>query len=69
MSEEDTLLLHLIRATAIDDDGGCVVPDEWVDVPYYPNGVRAGVPMDAGDDNHETIAVPRAFAADIRRTP
>ena len=65
MSEEDTLLLHLIRATAIDDGSGSVVPDEWVEVPYYPNGVRAGVPMDAGDDNHETIAVPRAFAADI----
>lgn len=38
---------------------------DWVEVPYYPNGVRAGMPTDTGDDTHETIAIPRQFAADI----
>lgn len=40
-------------------------PVEWVEVPYYPNGVIAGVPADTGDDNRETIAVPGQFADDI----
>lgn len=37
-------------------------PIDWVEVPYYPNGVRAGVPTDTGDLCEETIRIPRAFA-------
>jgi len=40
-------------------------PVEWTNVRYFPNGVRAGMPADTGDDNHETIAVPKAIAGDI----
>lgn len=37
-------------------------PIEWVEVPYYANGVQAGVPTDIGDLCEETIRIPRAFA-------
>lgn len=38
---------------------------EWVNVLYFPNGVRAGIPAGTGDDYRETIAIPKAFADDI----
>lgn len=37
-------------------------PIDWVEVPYYANGVRAGVPTDIGDLCEDTISIPRAFA-------
>lgn len=37
-------------------------PIEWVEVPYFANGVQAGLPTDIGDLTDETIRIPRAFA-------
>lgn len=35
---------------------------DWVQVPYFACGVRAGLPVCPGDDTYETIAIPRQFA-------
>lgn len=37
---------------------------EWVEVPYFRNGVRAGLPNDNGDYDYEQISVPKAMAFD-----
>lgn len=34
---------------------------DWVEVPYFPCGVRAGLP-DRADDTCQTITIPREFA-------
>ena len=40
-------------------------PIEWVEVPYYSSGVRAGIPERPGDEAYETISIPKEFAATI----
>lgn len=40
-------------------------PIEWVEVPYYSSGVRAGIPERPGDEAYETISIPKEFAAII----
>lgn len=37
---------------------------EWVEVPYYPSGVRAGKPTEVWNDDVETILIPKIFATD-----
>ncbi|MCQ2340582.1 MAG: hypothetical protein MJZ79_07405 [Paludibacteraceae bacterium] len=34
-------------------------PIEWVEVPYYSSGVRAGIPERPGDEAYETISIPK----------
>lgn len=36
---------------------------DYVELPYYPNGIRAGLPSECGDLVEETIAVPSMLAA------
>ena len=55
--------IHIDTGSLLTAGGGELV--EWVNVLYFPNGVRAGVPIDAGDDTSETIAIPKTFADDI----
>ena len=55
--------IHIDTYPLLTAGGGELV--EWVNVLYFPNGVRAGVPIDAGDDTSETIAIPKTFADDI----
>ena len=37
---------------------------DWVRVPYFLCGVRAGLPALPGDDTYETIAIPRQYACE-----
>lgn len=55
--------IHIDTGSLLTAGGGELV--EWVNVLYFPNGVRAGVPIDAGDDTSETIAIPKTFADNI----
>lgn len=39
-------------------------PIEWVEVPYYANGVRAGWPDSPGDLEQEMVLVPKRFVTE-----